>query len=113
VLKDSATEMLLNAIQTVMSGRYWVGRESVSNFVGYLRSLMQSRRDQARQRKFRLTPRELEIISAVVAGHSNNEIAEHLKISVDTMKHYLSNIFDKLGVGWSGGPEKGDTTGSR
>ena len=29
VLKDSATQLLLKAIQTVMAGEYWVGRESV------------------------------------------------------------------------------------
>ena len=43
-------------------------------------------------------PRELEIVSAVVAGFSNKEIAEYFKISEDTVKHHLSNIFDKLGV---------------
>ena len=98
VLKDSATQLLLKAIQTVMSGEYWVGRESVSNLVQYLRTLMQSSHDEARQKKFGLTPRELEIVSAVVAGYSNKEIAEYFKISEDTVKHHLSNIFDKLGV---------------
>ena len=98
VLKDSATQLLLKAIQTVMAGEYWVGRESVSNLVQYLRTLMQSSHDEARQKKFGLTPRELEIVSAVVAGFSNKEIAEYFKISEDTVKHHLSNIFDKLGV---------------
>ena len=98
VLKDSATQVLLKAIQTVMSGEYWVHRESVSNLVQYLRTLMQSTHDEARQKKFGLTPRELEIVSAVVAGYSNKEIAEYFKISEDTVKHHLSNIFDKLGV---------------
>jgi len=98
VLKDSATQLLLKAIHTVMSGEYWVGRESVSNLVQYLRTLMQSSVDEARQKKFGLTPRELEIVSAVVAGYANKEIAEYFKISEDTVKHHLSNIFDKLGV---------------
>jgi len=98
VLKDSATQLLLKAIQTVMSGEYWVGRESVSNLVQYLRTLAQSSSDEARQKKFGLTPRELEIVSAVVAGYSNKEIAEYFKISEDTVKHHLSDIFDKLGV---------------
>jgi len=98
VLKDSATQLLLKSIHTVMSGEYWVGRESVSNLVQYLRTLVQSSGEEARQRKFGLTPRELEIVSAVVAGYSNKEIAEYFKISEDTVKHHLSNIFDKLGV---------------
>jgi CheY-like chemotaxis protein len=42
VLKDSATQLLLKAIHTVMAGEYWVGRESVSNLVQYLRTLVQS-----------------------------------------------------------------------
>ncbi|MGA9759221.1 MAG: response regulator transcription factor [Candidatus Sulfotelmatobacter sp.] len=98
VLKDSATQLLLKAIHTVMSGEYWVGRESVSNLVQYLRTLVQSSSDEARQKKFGLTPREIEIVSTVVAGYSNKEIAEYFKISEDTVKHHLSNIFDKLGV---------------
>jgi len=98
VLKDSATQLLLKAIQTVMAGEYWVGREAVSNLVQYLRTLVQSSGEEARQKKFGLTPRELEIVSAVVAGYANKEIAEYFKISEDTVKHHLSNIFDKLGV---------------
>jgi two-component system nitrate/nitrite response regulator NarL len=98
VLKDSATQLLLKSIHTVMSGEYWVGRESVSNLVQYLRSLVLSSGEEAKQKKFGLTPRELEIVSAVVAGFSNKEIAEYFKISEDTVKHHLSNIFDKLGV---------------
>jgi len=98
VLKDSATQLLLKSIHTVMTGEYWVGRESVSNLVQYLRSLVQSSSEESRQKKFGLTPRELEIVSAVVAGYSNKEIAEYFKISEDTVKHHLSNIFDKLGV---------------
>jgi len=98
VLKDAATQILFKAIQAVMAGEYWVGRESVSNLVQYLRTLMQSTHDEARQKRFGLTPRELEIVSAVVAGYSNKEIAAYFKISEDTVKHHLSNVFDKLGV---------------
>ena len=98
VLKDSATQLLLKAIQTVVAGEYWVGRESVSNLVQFLRTLMQSTHDQAGQKTFGLTPRELEIVSAVVAGFSNKEIAGYFKIAEDTVKHHLSNIFDKIGV---------------
>ncbi|HKS73181.1 MAG TPA: response regulator transcription factor [Terriglobales bacterium] len=98
VLKDSATQLLLKAIHTVMAGEYWVGRESVANLVQYLRNLLQSSGEEARQKKYGLTPRELEIVSTVVEGYSNKEIAGYFKISEDTVKHHLSNIFDKLGV---------------
>jgi two-component system, NarL family, nitrate/nitrite response regulator NarL len=98
VLKDSATQILLKSIRAVMNGEYWVGRESVSNLVQYLRTMVDSSSNDARKKKYGLTPRELEVISAVVAGYANKEIAQHFKISEDTVKHHLSNIFDKVGV---------------
>lgn len=53
---------------------------------------------ESREKNFGLTPRELEILSAVVAGYSNREIANYCKIAEETVKHHLSNMFDKLGV---------------
>jgi two-component system, NarL family, nitrate/nitrite response regulator NarL len=98
VLKDSATQILLKSIRAVMNGEYWVGRESVSNLVQYLRTLVTPPSAFPQRNKYRLTPRELEIIAAVVAGFANKEIAQYFKISEDTVKHHLSNIFDKVGV---------------
>jgi DNA-binding NarL/FixJ family response regulator/two-component sensor histidine kinase len=98
VLKDSPSQILLKSIHAVMTGEYWVGRETVPNLVQYLRTLVQSSGEESRQKKFGLTPRELEIVAAVVAGYSNKEIAEYFKISEGAVKHHLSNIFDKVGV---------------
>src|SRR5438876_276595 len=107
VMKDSATQLLLKSIHTVMAGEYWVGRESVSNLVQYLRSLVQSSGEEARQKKFGLTPRELEIVSTVVAGYSNKEIAEYavmlavvLVIVVGTVRligSNANNVFSQVG----------------
>jgi DNA-binding NarL/FixJ family response regulator len=60
----------------------------------YLTSLIK----EAGQNKYGLTAREIDITSAVVAAFSNREMAEYFKISEDTVKHHMSNIFDKLGV---------------
>jgi DNA-binding NarL/FixJ family response regulator len=98
VLKSDAAQVLLKAVPTVMAGEYWLLREPVSNLDQYLRTLMQSMHKEVRQKKFGLTPLELEIVSLVVEGYSDKEIAERLKISEDTVKHHLSNIFRKLGV---------------
>src|ERR1700684_2911126 len=38
ILKESATQLLLKGIRSVMSGQYWVGRESVQDIVEYLKS---------------------------------------------------------------------------
>jgi two-component system nitrate/nitrite response regulator NarL len=98
VLKETSTQLLLQAIHAVMSGEYWVGRAGVSNLVLYLQGMARASTEETRRKTFGLTPRELEIVATVVAGYSNKEIAECLKISEDTVKHHMSNVFDKLGV---------------
>jgi DNA-binding NarL/FixJ family response regulator len=45
-----------------------------------------------------LTPRELEVLDALVDGLSNKAIALRLGISDETVKFHLSGIFGKLGA---------------
>ncbi|MPQ56237.1 hypothetical protein F8197_05980 [Duganella sp. FT27W] len=45
-----------------------------------------------------LSPREREVLAWVGQGKLNNEIAQLLFISEITVKHHLTNIFQKLGV---------------
>ena len=45
-----------------------------------------------------LTPRELEIVSAIVGGLSNKDMAQQFAISEQTVKHHLTRIYSKLGV---------------
>ena len=45
-----------------------------------------------------LTRREAQVVSAVVTAYSNRDIAAQLAITETTVKHHLSNIFDKVGV---------------
>jgi DNA-binding CsgD family transcriptional regulator len=50
------------------------------------------------KKTFGLTPRELEITALVAEGCANKEVASLCKISDETVKHHLKNIFDKTGV---------------
>jgi two-component system, NarL family, response regulator LiaR len=45
-----------------------------------------------------LTDRETDILSHIVMGHSNKEMAEKLFISENTVKKHINNIYSKLGV---------------
>ena len=45
-----------------------------------------------------LSSREIEVLRLVAAGRSNQQIADELVISVNTVNRHLSNIFDKIGV---------------
>ena len=98
VLKESATAVLLQAIPVVMSGQYWVGGESLVDLLQALRRHSPPKGVAEVPRAFGLTPRELEIVRAVVAAYGNREIAEALAISEKTVKHHLTHIFDKVGV---------------
>jgi len=98
VLKEVATQLLFKSIRSVMDGQYWVGRESVSNLVQTLRRMIASGNEQAKKKTFGLTKREFDIIGTIVGGYSNKDIASKFSISEDTVKHHLTNIFNKTGV---------------
>lgn len=99
LLKESATPLLYKCIDCVMRGQYWVGRDDVADLVQALRTLTERASNATRKRDvFGLTPRELEIVAGIAAGETNREIAERLSVREHTVKHHLTNIFDKVGV---------------
>jgi DNA-binding NarL/FixJ family response regulator len=97
VMKDAATSLLIKAIRRVMAGEFWVGRDRVPGLVEALSSVRE-KEWSSEQDEFGLTARELEVIAAIVAARSNRDIATRLQISEETVKHHLTNIFEKLGV---------------
>jgi two-component system, NarL family, nitrate/nitrite response regulator NarL len=97
VLKDSASEMLFKSIRAVVAGHHWLGRNRIIDLAATLRELAVTQ-PRAERKVFGLTPREIEIISVVIGGSSNGDIAARFSISEKTVKHHLTNIFDKLGV---------------
>lgn len=52
--------------------------------------------DEARVRALGITPREMEILQEIAAGHSTREIAARLFVSENTVKTHSSRLFDKL-----------------
>jgi DNA-binding NarL/FixJ family response regulator len=99
VSKDASRDLLLKAVRSVLAGQYWLGREEVADVV---RSLLVTTPElngpDVGVAALPLTPREREVVTAVVQGFSNREIAVRLSVSEDTVKHHLTNIYDKLGL---------------
>jgi DNA-binding NarL/FixJ family response regulator len=97
VLKESASDVVFKGIQAVMSGEYWVGRKAVST-LGVALKESAALFPAPAPKHFGLTPREREIVGEILTGCSNSDIAGKFAISEKTVKHHLTNIFDKLGV---------------
>jgi two-component system nitrate/nitrite response regulator NarL len=98
VLKESATQVLLKSLTAVMEGGYWVGKESVPDLKELVLKDMPSVEDEAPNTKWGLTRREMQMVSAIVEGSSNRDIAQKFGVREDTVKHHLTSIFSKLGV---------------
>ena len=101
VLKESGAAQLLESIRAVHSGDYFVGRECMADLITAVRRLNVStnrRTHRPQPGDFGLTMRERQIVAAVMDACQNKEIAEKLSISEKTVKHHLTNIFNKVGV---------------
>jgi FixJ family two-component response regulator len=83
--KPADDAMLVRAIDTALDA----GRAARTDRI---------RRAEVSARIGRLTPREREVLSHVVAGHHNREIAVALSISPRTVEVYKAKLFDKLHV---------------
>ncbi|HKZ53556.1 MAG TPA: response regulator transcription factor [Candidatus Acidoferrales bacterium] len=96
VLKQAATERLLEGIRKVHRGEIWIDQRVAAEVVKAMSRPAAA--PTARGEKGLLTPREGEIVSLVTQGFRNKEIADKLSISEQTVKNHLQNIYDKLGV---------------
>src|ERR1700753_148541 len=98
ILKDSVAGDLGESLRAVLSGDYWIGGKRVVNLLAALHDLMQKAAAVPERKTYGLTPRELEVVTCIVEGCSNKDIARQFTISEETVKRHLSNIFDKTGV---------------
>ena len=124
--RRTAPELLRKSLRAVAAGELWISRHVTFDVIRLLRGLERGQGPGSRSiagaldllevekkgytaeggvvpepvpvNTFGLTPRELEVTAAVVDGQTNKDIAETFGISVSTVKHHLTSIFDKLGV---------------
>jgi two-component system nitrate/nitrite response regulator NarL len=98
VPKASATEQLFEAIVCVMGGQSWIAPTLVTGLMDVLRTRVDRASSAPPPQPFGLTPREREVLSLVVQGCGNKEIALRLTVSEETVKHHLTRMFDKVGA---------------
>jgi NarL family two-component system response regulator LiaR len=90
LLKNVSGEELADAIRSTYAGKPTLAKEAVN-------SLIQKDTLEPSLAKD-LTRRELEVLSLLVKGLSNPEIAGKLSVSRSTVKSHVSSILSKLGV---------------
>jgi DNA-binding NarL/FixJ family response regulator len=88
VFKHAATQTLIDAIFRVMDGGFVLSDDLVGD-------LAHAIADGTPEARFKLTPREAEVLRGVCDGASNADIARNLGISTQTVKHHLTSIFTK------------------
>jgi NarL family two-component system response regulator LiaR len=90
MLKNVSAADLANAIRSAYAKRMTLSSEAAQ-------ALVESRLPTVPQDDG-LTEREHEVLSLMVEGLNNGEIAEKLVVSPSTIKFHIGNIFSKLGV---------------
>jgi len=93
ILKDVSTDEIISAVETVADGGKYFSS-------GVFDVLMEG---EASNDTDPLTPRERDILSLLLAGKANKEIAEALGITQATAETHRKNLKKKLGIGTTAG----------
>ena len=91
VLKNAGINELENAIREVVNGGSWFSSELLQKIIVSLNS--KPKKNAASE----LTEREVEILKLVCESNTNEQIAEKINLSYDTVKWHRSNILSKTG----------------
>jgi DNA-binding NarL/FixJ family response regulator len=97
LLKDAPPETLFEAVRIVAAGDALLAPTVTRRLIAEFARLRPPQRTHARDLDA-LTPREVEILSLVAAGLSNQEIAGRLVLSHETVKTHVSHVLRKLGL---------------
>ena len=95
VLKGRPVEELGEAIETVQRGELFVSPDFSKKLVAGFRN--HSKREKDLQAA-KLSMRERQLIDCLLKAQSNKEIARTLNLSEKTVKHYMTNLMNKLRV---------------
>jgi two-component system response regulator NreC len=94
ILKHAAEEELISAINTIQVGDIYVHPQLIRSLLVEPQKLSPS----GPQPGEILTPRELDVLSRIVQGYTNRQIAEELSLSIRTVEGYRANMMEKLGL---------------
>ena len=88
---------LRKCIHSVLAGQIWANQQEIGYLIEALRAQPSPHLADS-QGLVLLTNREEQVVSLVVNGLTNREVAEQLRLSEHTVKNYMFSIFEKVGV---------------
>ena len=88
---------LCKCIRCVLAGQVWIGNLELQYLISALRTCYIPHIVNSQGIEL-LTKREQQVVTLLMEGSSNREIARRLRLSEHTVKNYVFSIFDKLGV---------------
>lgn len=91
ITKDEALNTILTAIDSVISEGGWLSPHIAAKVA------RQALHRHTKQQPL-FTPREMMVMQCLAAGHTDQDISNHLQISGRTVRYHLQNIYAKLGV---------------
>lgn len=97
VLKGVSGPELVRIVRTINRGESYVTPSLAASLLVELRE-QNGDQEPAPDPLSELTDRERQILELVATGRSNKEIAEEVFLSEKTIKHYMTNILQKLQV---------------
>jgi DNA-binding NarL/FixJ family response regulator len=98
VLKDTDQTDFLRIIRATARGEHILSPIMPDGFVHNVPGAVRQTHENHTTLLPSLTEREREILACAAAGQSNKEIAEQLRVSIDTVKTHLHHIYQKLSV---------------
>ena len=98
IVKESAAETLLNGIEHVLKGNFYMDTSVSQQVVKKLAGLPAKEALLTNPGYEALTPREQEVMALLAEGMTVNQIADQLFISPKTAENHRSNIMRKLGL---------------
>jgi two-component system response regulator NreC len=98
IVKKAADVELLTAIRAVNQGRSFVDLTRPGGPAPDQQIRRVSRDSSASGQPRPLSPREAEVLRLLAQGHTNQEAADHLAVSVKTIETHRKRLSDKLGL---------------
>ena len=99
ILKKAADNELMSAIRAVYSGEVFIPSSLTRSVVEEMVSGSVSREESVDNDQEQLSPRELEVLTLVAQGYTNQQIADRLYLSVKTVETYKARVMEKLSLG--------------